>query len=373
VRRIAELLGTAQDAVRLLSGGRLTDGQALGSLSAEVDAALQHAGSAFAVPPDWRPRERLTTVGDVAVIELRHGAELAAVLKLSRSPSGDTGLKLQQDILHTLAADPRLAGWHDLLPDVLAHGLVGQRRYVVESAVPGIIGTSLSKTVMTENGLRSAVMAISALHRATGGPVVATGSLLDSWLEPALSLIPDVPMLRSRRRRLALISAIRRRVWAGLEDRTIWVGRTHGDYTPGNIFYDPTSTEVRGIVDWAQSRHPDPVLIDPMTLLLVGRALTQRKPLGQVVRELCEGAPLSPHHMALVEAHRAACPADAVAVDVMALMAWLRHVETNLVKSPRYAAHPVWVHRNVEVALTTAGRGVSAPRGTARGREGVLP
>jgi len=39
----------------------------------------------------------------------------------------------------------------------------------------------------------------------------------------------------------------------------------------------------------------------------------------------------------------------------MALLGWVRHVENNLRKSPRYAEHPVWVHRVVTPVLKSAG------------------
>ena len=350
VRRMSELLVTVQNGARLLRGSRLTDEQGGHSLTAEAEAGLRDALATAVLPREWRLGDRLTTVGDVAVVEVRGGADLTAVLKLSRSPAGDASLLKQLEVLDRLRTDPRLDAWQHLLPGVLARGRAGRHLYAVEQAVPGVSGDRLRDALTDADTLRRAAVAVAGLHRATGGPAVVTREMVDGWVEPALSLITDVAIVRSHRRRIELVAALRRRLGAALEGRRVWVGCTHGDYTPGNIIYDGSG--VRGIIDWAQSRDDDAALIDPMTLLIFSRALTERAHLGRVVLDLCRGAPLTSGEVALVEAHREVCPADPVPVEIMALLAWLRHVETNLVKSPRYASHPVWVRRNVEVVLS---------------------
>lgn len=370
--RVRELARTLGDLARLLGGKRLTDGQDLRALPAEEEASLQHARSRFDVPEAWRLGRRLTTVGDVAVVEIRDGADLVAVLKLSRSPAGDASLALQQEVLSLLAADDRLGEWRRFLPEVLAHGVLDPRRYMLERAVRGRVGTSLPDSALAGGGLRSAVLSIAALHRATGGREVATRSLVESWVDPPLARIADLPMLLGRTRRLALVDDVRRRIRSGLEGRAVWISRTHGDLSLGNVIYRAAAPEVAGILDWAQSRDGEPAWIDPLTLLLVGRAQRHGRELGDVVRDLRRSASLTAPESDLLMVHRAACPGDRVDTDVMALMAWLRHVDGNLEKSPRYAAHPVWVHRNVERVLTAAaashhpGRsGVSSARGAA--------
>lgn len=364
-RRATELARTAVGAARLVAGNRMANGQALRSLPADVDAAMDHARTGFGIPPHWTPRDRLTTVADVAVVELRNGPELAAVLKVARTPAGDAVLLLQQETLQRLAAQARLGAWRRLLPAVLAHGTVGARRYSVERAVPGTVGTALPGSAGTKQATaRAAVRAVSQLHRVTGRVAVASPELVDRWLEPGLSLVADAPMLLGPARRRGLVDRLRDRIRSSVAGREVWLATTHGDYFPGNIFFGPpTATDgagadgvgVAGIIDWAQSREDDPALIDPMTFLLIGRARAQGRALGRVVRDLCRGAPLSLPEAALLAIHRAACPADPVGVDVMALLAWLRHVENNLLKSPRYRVHPAWLHANVETVLRTAG------------------
>ena len=161
-------------------------------------------------------------------------------------------------------------------------------------------------------------------------------------------------MLLGPARRRRLLGLLRERIRSGLAGRAVWIGRTHGDFFAGNVFFGPDG-DVRGIIDWGQSRDDDLALIDPGTLVLAGRAAAQGAELGRVVRDLCRGAPLPAGELALLELHRAACPADPVGVDVLALLTWLRRVENNLLKSPRYRSHPAWVHANLESVLRTAG------------------
>jgi len=360
VRWAAEFAAAARNAARLVAGARLADGQNLHSLATDAETGLAEARELFGLPPQWVIGRRLTTVGDVAVIELRNGTELAAVLKLSRSGCGDDSLLSQQRTLQRLAADERLASWRRLLPEVVAHGMVASHVYSIESALSGTVGTSIPDVAATDDAHRHALDAISGLHRATGRVETASAELIDAWLEPALSLVAEVPALFAGARRSSAVERVREELRAALEGRGVWVSSTHGDYFPGNIFYGPSRT-VEGIIDWGQAREDDPAVIDPMTLLLADRAGRQRSGIGGVVRDLCEGAPLSRRELALLEAHRAACPADPIPVAVMALLAWVRHVENNLRKSRRYAEHPVWIHRVVTPVLKSAGAPGPAP------------
>jgi hypothetical protein len=352
VRRVAELTAIARNAARLLAGARMTDAPAVGSLSREAEASLRDAGSAL--PRHWTLGDRLTTVADVAVVEVRDGGELAAVLKLARTAAGDASLEEQLGVLARLADDPRLGQWRRLLPEVLASGVTGGRRWSVERAVPGTVGTSLPDSVSPPAAARNAVHAVAELHRSTGRAVVASPGLVDGRLDPVLALVDEVPMLLGSARRRALVDRLRERVRSGLVGRTVWVGRTHGDYFPGNVFFG-RSADVRGVIDWGQSREDDLVLVDPGTLLLTARAAAQGTGLGRVVGDLCRGAPLTDAEAALLELHRAACPADPLGADVLALLTWLRHVENNLLKSPRYRSNPAWVHATLETVLRAAG------------------
>ena len=350
-RRVAELAGMLRSGARLLAGARMGDAQALPALAADAEAALRQARTGSGVPAGWRLGARLTTVADVAVLEIRDGDALAAVLKLARSAEGDRVLARELATVATLASDARLDGWHRRLPEVLAAGTAGGRGYAVHRAMPGTVGTALPAT---DDGDRAAVRAAAELHRATGRVTTATEDLVESWLQPGLALLAGTPTLTGPGRRRALTERLRERLHAGLTGRALLVGRTHGDYVPGNVFHDPAA-EVSGVIDWGQSRDTDAALIDPLTYLLVRRCRLQRRQLGAVVRDLVRGAPLSPGEQALVGLHRAGCPGDPVAPDVAALLAWLRHVENNLLKSPRYGVNPAWVVRNVEPVLRAVG------------------
>jgi hypothetical protein len=46
---------------------------------------------------------------------------------------------------------------------------------------------------------------------------------------------------------------------------------------------------------------------------------------------------------------------EVLEVRTMLLLGWLRHVGANLTDSTRYAANPVWTHRNVRAVLRGLG------------------
>ena len=349
--RAAELTVTARNAARLLAGARLTDVQAPGSLRGEAAAALRDARSRAGLPASWALGDRLTTVADVAVLEVRDGSEFVAVLKLARSPAADHDLGNHVDTVQDLAADPRLASSHPLLPEILVSGRAGASAYCVERAFRGTLGTAVPGRLDPA----PAVRAIAELHRATGRASVATEELVDRWLQPGVDLVADVPMVLGSVRRRALLDRVRDRVRAGVVGRTVWLGRTHGDFVPGNVFTGPSGA-VEGIIDWGQSRADDVALLDPVMFLVAARARAQHGALGRVVRDLSAGAPLTDREQAVLAVHRGRCPADPLPVDLLTLVAWLRHVANNLGKSPRYRAHPVWVHGTVEAVLKEAGR-----------------
>jgi hypothetical protein len=346
-RRLGELAATARNAARLAAGARLVDGQALESLDVEAEICLDDARARFAVPPAWTVRNRLPTVADVAVLELAAGPELTAVLKLARTAAGNESLLLQLETLQRLAAEAGLRPWRRLLPEVIAHGDAGTSRYAIERAVPGTIGSALPRSSASS---RNAVLAIAGLHRGSGAAALPSGADVAGWLQPGLSMLAELPMLLGPARRRRLVDGLRNRIRSGTEGRTVWLSRTHGDYFPGNVFFSP-SADVTGIIDWGQSRENDPAMIDVATYLLVVRAARQGEGLGTVVRDLCRGGTLDDDDGALVELHRSSCPADRLDGDVLALLAWLRHVENNLLKSPRYGADPAWVYLTVERVL----------------------
>jgi Phosphotransferase enzyme family len=350
-----ELAWTARNACKLVIGARMTDAVALQTLWTDAEAALRTAVLTDDLSTRWRLGDRLTTVADVVVLELREGDDLAAVLKLSRSRAGDENLLLGGETIRRLVGDDRLRPWRGLLPHVLSHGFAGERRYSVERAVPGQVGSLPSPSASVEDVAREAIRTVAALHRATGRVTVASPELVDRWMQPGFSLLTRTPMMLGPRRRSGLAERLRDRIHAGLVGRAVWVSRTHGDYPPGNVFHGPTA-EVSGVIDWGQSREDDAALIDPMTYVLIDRGRRQNSGLGAVVSDICRGAALTDLEQSLLAAHRRRCPADPIAVDVAALLAWLRHVENNLVKSSRYADHPVWVRRTVETVMTGAAR-----------------
>src|SRR5207245_2270901 len=70
-RWAAVLAATALNATRLAAGARLADGQASRSVTMEAEMSLADARTVFGLPAEWMLGQRLSTVGDVAAIQLR--------------------------------------------------------------------------------------------------------------------------------------------------------------------------------------------------------------------------------------------------------------------------------------------------------------
>ena len=85
-----------------------------------------------------------------------------------------------------------------------------------------------------------------------------------------------------------------------------------------------------------------------VTLLVFERILAGRE-LGPVLLERLA----DPRPVAGVVARDAAggCGGAELDVRTMLLLSWLRHVGGNLSHSTRYAANPIWMHRNVRTVL----------------------
>jgi hypothetical protein len=96
---------------------------------------------------------------------------------------------------------------------------------------------------------------------------------------------------------------------------------------------------VSGVVDWTEAEPDGLVGGDAVTLLLFERILAGTE-LGPVLLEwLADPAPVVD------------VVGDEIDPRTMLLLTWLRHVGGNLAHSTRYAANPVWMHRNVRTVL----------------------
>ncbi len=304
-------------------------------------------------PSTWIVRQSLATVTDVTVVRLGPpGRVPRALLKVAATRLAMLSLQRQGDVLTRLRADQRLNQWGALLPDVLAQGEIDGQAYVVERMVPGQDARRiLANPEARGRVLTAAVTAISELHQRTAVSVVVGGDLLESWIDEPIQAIRHgyaaLPHAAGVNRAGGRLAAELREALAG---RTLYVSWVHGDFTPGNILLRRDGATLTGIVDWEQAIPNGLPLLDLVMLLLSVRMIGQRRELGDVVRDSLLGAKWTEDEQALLDAAQAALPGDPVAMRVLVLLCWLRHVFTILSTSTG-AGGSLWARRNIETVL----------------------
>lgn len=293
----------------------------------------------------WRVQGRLHGRSDTAIALIGTDAGESALLKVVDSSAGVAELRRQTRVLAELHADDRLAVWRELVPRILHSGATGTGDYVVESRLSGVDARpALTDPARRGRFVRAAASTISELHRRTASPRLVDEKLLARWVsEPADRVRAAV----SGRRRIGLDRAAAT-VTDALRGRRCPVGWTHGDFSADNVLLDDGG-RITGVVDWGQADSEGLVILDVASLLLATESEASGRELGQVLLDwLRDGDVVVFATLAAAQGELGGDPLDARA---LLLLGWLRMVAGNLAKSPRYAANPVWMQRNVSAVL----------------------
>ena len=139
------------------------------------------------------------------------------------------------------------------------------------------------------------------------------------------------------------------------------IGLCHGDFSPGNLIFvrpdQPASNRcpnLSGIIDWDCVAPDGPAALDPCHLAITMRMLLSGDEMGLVVRELLERPLWRDDERQWLRGSASIEPqwtVDATATRMIVLLAWLRHVQGNLMKADRYRRNRLWVAVNVDWVL----------------------
>jgi hypothetical protein len=306
----------------------------------------------------WGVHGRLDDRSGTAIVAVGPDPYHGALLKVPAGPCGRVELERQTAVLAALHADPRLGPWRDLLPRVLAAGLVDGGYCVLESRLPALDGRrELADPDRRRRLVAAAVAAISELNRRTATRVDITDRELNRWVgEPIARVRATVNGNDGR-----VLDRMARAIAARLAGRRVASGWVHGDYHPANVLTDGAGTVV-GIVDWCTAQPDGLVVLDVINFLLSTDMSVCGQELGTVVRAwLKRGRSFQPEW---VRGTQAALRDDPIDTPVLILLAWLRHVSNFIASEPAGTISPVWTYRNVRVVLrawTTTYEG-GAPR-----------
>lgn len=293
--------------------------------------------------PAWQLEEQLRGGSDTAIVGVRGEDGSRCLLKVTRSRHGRAQLERQTATLAALHADPRLGPTRLLLPRVLATGEINRASWVLETRLGGDDGRVALTDPRHRGAFRDAALAaITELHRRTAVAVEVGDTGITRWVRRPAAVV--LPVLRGADRATldALVAALDLR----LRGRRLADGWVHGDFTPDNVLWDPAQG-VTGVVDWCQSDPDGLPVLDLVSFLLTFAAAVNRAELGTVVLRWIDD---DVRHPSLDEA-QLVLDCDPLDPGTLALLAWLRHIATNIAKSPRYAANPVWMRRNVHAVL----------------------
>ncbi len=302
----------------------------------------------------WKGLRVISTVTDVTVVALgQEGRSPEALLKLANSEQAAADLRNQSRVLSTLRADPRLRGWNALLPDLLAEGQAEGQYYVVETVLPGVD----ARRVLNEAGARSRMLAgaaetISQLHTRTASLRPVDARLLNEWIDRRVKIVRGSLTRGTRQNRYTeKLDGLAGELYRSFVGREVPVGWIHGDFGPGNLLVSPTGEPVTGVVDWGLASPEDFPLLDLVHMLLSMRMYLEGRELGDIICQLLDGGAWTREEMALLNAEQKLFSSQPVDTRSLLLLAWLRHIASNLSKSRHYAKNWLWVDRNVKRVL----------------------
>jgi hypothetical protein len=234
-------------------------------------------------------------------------------------------------------------GWRAIAPVTIGEGLVGRRRYTIESVLPGVDGRHLVDGA-PERIVRLIAGAIAPLyaHTAVGYDGEGVASRI---VEGSLAVLA-----RASGAHHPALSRLRRRWESSPPGRELVCSRVHGDLWPGNAMLTRDGSEVTGLVDWATSRPDGLAAADLAHLIISVRALVSGCDPGDAVARLLDGrAPLAPYERELLREHGAGA-LEVLAVKDIVLLAWLQHVEQVLSAASLWLPR-LWRRRNVDPVL----------------------
>lgn len=331
---------------------RLKDGHAHKLSVEEVQVVLADARKNGDFPANWTISDLVPTVSDVAVVQIGEPQHpFAAYLKLARSSGAAEGLLAQSRTLAMLQAIPELQEWRHLLPRAISQGQIDGSPYILESALSGSQVVELARTRAWSPALHGAASTIRKLHNVGGTATVVDEELFSYWVDSALQTVSELPTSWTPQRQYEVVELLRRRLQRGLLGRSVWVSRTHGDYSPNNVLADRSSGRITGILDWDRSLPNQPAFLDIGQFAIGAEHTATRTSLGVIVRNVCERGAGASEELALLDDFWMDHPGDRISSSVVALMTLLRHVQSNIDKAPRYASHRLWIYRTIETAL----------------------
>jgi thiamine kinase-like enzyme len=193
---------------------------------------------------------------------------------------------------------------------------------------------------------------INEFHQATLEPIYVDHFIYSQWVGDRLNLLATA--VQNLPGSKALLESIKH-LKDDLQDKLIgkqfdssWI---HGDYVPGNILATKDGSEITGIIDWELAHPIELPGLDMAQFIMAAGIYTQGMEMGQIVINILKDQDMGSEIRAGLYAIEKYLPASTPDIKTLVVLAWLRHVSTNMIKSETYMSHLYWVMENIESVL----------------------
>ncbi|MBN1426975.1 MAG: phosphotransferase [Anaerolineae bacterium] len=301
----------------------------------------------------WQLLDALPIVKDGIGFHLGIPGQPVAVLKISGSPASASSLTHHRTIVQELQAMQNLGAWRALLPQVIAHGKLGEQVYVAETRLPGTSSVqSIAPGPSLGTFLSNASCAIEPLHHQTAQVITIDDTILAEWVDMPIEIV-RVALNKTTSGNLHSLERLGNELKSALRDKVMTTSWIHGDFAPENILIEPTTHQITGIVDWELASKQALPQIDLAWLYLSTQLRVQNKEIGDVILRFLDKEKDSWAELGceMLATSSLSCDGNAPSPRIIFLITWLHHVSCNLKKAERYANSWFWLSRNVESVL----------------------
>jgi aminoglycoside phosphotransferase (APT) family kinase protein len=175
-------------------------------------------------------------------------------------------------------------------------------------------------------------------------------ALVTAWVDEPLVVLESHLRRKGRPERWEQVALerVRLELHEALLGRRLTAGWTHGDYVPENVFVDPATGTVNGIVDWELAATPSLPELDFAHLVLSTRAVRRRREYGEIVVEVLARG-WTGEERAILE--QRGDRTGELPTSALVLLAWLKQTGSLLTKADGYADNWLWQRLNVDAPL----------------------
>lgn len=228
------------------------------------------------------------TLRELITLELRVSpASSSVMIKIPLSAYCNLRTTLEHQRLSSLQGLLASSGSWPEAPKPLIQGTFHEVPYFVQEALPGFSGVRfLRQGRRSSTWKQLAADFIVRLHLATKTPVNLDQTTWNNAVMPLL----DAGLRSTEEHTGVKLARIRDFLTREMVGHSWPFVFSHGDYSPGNLLFDPKGLRLLGVIDWDRASPYSLPLIDLLHILLSGRAEVEKTRLSDLFgKVLLEG------------------------------------------------------------------------------------